>query len=542
MKGAPPGAQTIANQATINDIFGREGERQRERDIQQEKALVSAIQLPEFNEACARLIAIRNLPHTLLDWPEFWAVILSVNYMGKDMIRVCRKDVPQRLRRTFTLHKKALAQKLQSSLSWIHFSIDMWTAPSKTGYQAIVASWVDAESMQAETALLSLREFRGTHGGEQQARVFLEVVEDYAIRLDRIGFFTLDNAASNDNMLRFIAEEINEAHPALFVPHIRRVRCNWHVINLAVQAFLFRGKSRASRADEDEAIKMAFQETQRLIDEENSTKRDQADIADDWRQMGALGKLHNINVWFRSSTQRYQEFVAAAGRAIPLDNDTRWNSWAKEIEAALAMRKGIRGCLDDHYDELKEDYLSHEDWQELEDIFSFLEAFLFATKDTEGKVNTLDDMLLSMDYLVQQYKEQKERCALSNHPRLEARVLASWFKFDKYYKLTDDTPIYAAAVLLHPAYRKGYFDTHWGHQRQYIEPTIKAARKLWQKHFKPRSEELTPTSPSSNIGQMENPFRRFKAQAAGAIHDQLRDEFDDFIRVCLRLINILNIC
>ncbi|KAH8744462.1 hypothetical protein F5883DRAFT_439923, partial [Diaporthe sp. PMI_573] len=95
MRGAPPGAQTIANQATINDIFGREGERQRERDIQQEKALVSAIQLPEFNEACARLIAIRNLPHTLLDWPEFWAVILSVNYMGKDMIRVCRKDVPR---------------------------------------------------------------------------------------------------------------------------------------------------------------------------------------------------------------------------------------------------------------------------------------------------------------------------------------------------------------------------------------------------------------------------------------------------------------
>ncbi|KAM5529707.1 hypothetical protein BFJ63_vAg16840 [Fusarium oxysporum f. sp. narcissi] len=124
-------------------------------------------------------------------------------------------------------------------------------------------------------------------------------------------------------MLRFIAEEINEAHPASFLPRIRRVRCNEHVINLAVQAFLFRGKSRAYRADEDEAIKITLQDTQRLTDEENSNKRDQADIADDWRQMGALGKLHNINVWFRSSTQRYQEFVAAAGRAIPLDNDTR---------------------------------------------------------------------------------------------------------------------------------------------------------------------------------------------------------------------------
>ncbi|KAH8743047.1 hypothetical protein F5883DRAFT_441414 [Diaporthe sp. PMI_573] len=88
IKGAPPGAQKAASQATINDIFGREDQRQKERDIQQEKGLVSAIQLPEFNEACGRLIAIRNLPHTLLDWPEFWAVILSVNYMAKDIVRL----------------------------------------------------------------------------------------------------------------------------------------------------------------------------------------------------------------------------------------------------------------------------------------------------------------------------------------------------------------------------------------------------------------------------------------------------------------------
>ena len=146
-----------------------------------------------------------------------------------------------------------------------------------------------------------------------------------------------------------------------------------------------------------------------------------------------------------------------------------------------------------------------------------------------------------MDYLVQHYKEQKEKCVLSNHPQLEARILASWFKFDKYYKLTDDTPVYAAAVLLHPAYRKAYFDTHWAHQRQYIEPTIQAARRLWQKHFKPRIEGSTQTPQSSEIGHTENPFQRFKANAAGAIHDQLRDEFDDFLGVYLRPIYVLNI-
>ncbi|KAG6980313.1 hypothetical protein FocnCong_v009750 [Fusarium oxysporum f. sp. conglutinans] len=324
MKGAPSGAQTIANQATINEIFGGEGERQRERDILQEKALVSAIQLPEFNEACARLIAIRNLPHTLLDWPQFWAGILAVNYMGKDMIRVCRKDVPQLLRRAFTRHKKALAQSFKvRSRGFISLSICGQPRQKPSTKLSLPLGSMQNQCKQRLLTFPSANLEEITATSSKLSRIFLEVVEDYAIRSDRIGFFILDNAPSNDNMLRFIAEEINEAHPASFLPRIRRVRCNEHVINLAVQAFLFRGKTRAYRADEDEAIKITLQDTQRLTDEENSNKRDQADIADDWRQMGALGKLHNINVWFRSSTQRYQEFVAAASRAIPLDNDTR---------------------------------------------------------------------------------------------------------------------------------------------------------------------------------------------------------------------------
>ena len=35
-------------------------------------------------------------------------------------------------------------------------------------------------------------------------------------------------------------------------------------------------------------------------------------------------------------------------------------------------------------------------------------------------------------------------------------------KLQKYYKLTDDVyPIFAAAILLYPSYRKYYFNHHW---------------------------------------------------------------------------------
>jgi hypothetical protein len=47
-------------------------------------------------------------------------------------------------------------------------------------------------------------------------------------------------------------------------------------------------------------------------------------------------------------------------------------------------------------------------------------------------------------------------------------------------------------------------------------------------------------SQSSEIGQIENSFQRFKAKAAGAAHDQPQEDFDDFIGICLRPIYILN--
>ena len=33
---------------------------------------------------------------------------------------------------------------------------------------------------------------------------------------------------------------------------------------------------------------------------------------------------------------------------------------------------------------------------------------------------------------------------------MTVRLIAAWYKFNKYYKLSDNTPVYAAAALLYP--------------------------------------------------------------------------------------------
>ena len=340
------------------DIFSEQITSQEKRNLIKEKALQAAIKVPEFKEACARLITVRNLPSSLLDWPEFWAVILSVNCTAKETLKFARQDVPTLIESTYILHREELIKKLKNSLSLVHFSIDMWTSPAKTGFQAIVTHWVDAETRCVETALLSLKEFKGAHGGEEQAEVFLQVIKEAGLQ-DQLGFFTSDNHGSNDLMLRRIAEEVED-----FDPVLRRVRYFGHNLNRVAQAFLFGStvKQGEGHEDEDEAIEMAIQDIAQLQDVlQPQGSRSKEDIAKEFREHGSLGKLHNCNVFSRASPGRFQAFVAAVGRAIPIDNDTRWNSWLDEVTVALQKRKEFMSWTEDHWEELSDDVLTRDD-------------------------------------------------------------------------------------------------------------------------------------------------------------------------------------
>lgn len=120
--------------------------------------------------------------------------------------------------------------------------------------------------------------------------------------------------------------------------------------------------------------------------------------------------LHNLVVWIRSSTQRYQASLQAAGRMIPQDNLTRWNSWYRMIHIAIALRKELNSFMDDRHleSDIRLDYLHPEHWQELQEIHDFLQPFYEITKDTQWDKTSLDEVIYSMDFLVTHYKAAME--------------------------------------------------------------------------------------------------------------------------------------
>ena len=51
-----------------------------------------------------------------------------------------------------------------------------------------------------------------------------------------------------------------------------------------------------------------------------------------------------------------------------------------------------------------------------------------------------------MDFLIEHVKEMQQEHTFNAH--LLVSLLMMWFAFDKYYTLTDKTPVYTAALLL----------------------------------------------------------------------------------------------
>jgi hypothetical protein len=63
--------------------------------------------------------------------------------------------------------------------------------------------------------LLLLREFKGLYSGKEQARVFLDIINEAKLLKDLLRFFIIDNIILNNKMLHYIAKEINRFDPIL---------------------------------------------------------------------------------------------------------------------------------------------------------------------------------------------------------------------------------------------------------------------------------------------------------------------------------------
>ncbi|OWT42270.1 hypothetical protein VFPPC_18424 [Pochonia chlamydosporia 170] len=283
----------------------------------------------KINKALAWLIVVRNLPYRIVESREFHLFISTLNPVAKDFLPFAHSTIPKIIDQHFLSAKDVIRKKLQSAISKIHLFLDIWTSPNRLLLLGICAHFVDHAQETRSKALLALRPV-ANHSGEKQFVTLLPALRDFGI-LRRIGSVVGDNSSTNDTLCRASSTCLREEEDIDWDPEVHRLRCLGHVINLAVQAFLFKDSLDLNQCEQyDDSEGHAEIQKQRAK----------------FRLLGPLGKLHNLVVNIRSSSGRTKEFKELAGRLIPLDNRTRWNSWYQMLQ--VATEQGIASALDSY--------------------------------------------------------------------------------------------------------------------------------------------------------------------------------------------------
>jgi len=170
------------------------------------------------------------------------------------------------------------------------------------------------------------------------------------------------------------------------------------------------------------------------------------------------------------------------------------------LQVALALRDAIEGYFDKWVEaDCAGDELSPEDWIILEKIKSFLEKLKMATKALESPFATLDNVLLAMDYILTQFETGKTMH--EGDPLMSSMYNSGWAKLDKYYRLTDESPAYVAAIVLHPSHKWHYIEKSW--EEEWIEPSRKMMEMLWNE-YKPVEPPIQPEEPSTTTNEFLN--------------------------------------
>ncbi len=443
-----------------------------------------------------------NLPFKHVRNSAFRTFLEYVNPVANRMLPNSDSTVKIHAEALFAEGKQRLRYMLATALSDIHITCDIWTSSNHLGLLAVVAHFT-SEKGKLITVTLGLVELQGEHSGLNQATIVLNVLEDYEIR-NKLGYMVMDNANPNDTLISVIADTLRE-EGVFYDATQRRLRCNGHVINLAVQAFLF-----GQTVDD-------YEYPENLIDSPSDAQLNQ------WRKLGPLGKLHNIVVWITGSPQRIQAFKKHSEDLMPRrDNSTRWNSWYAMLDWALRKLKKAIIHVTSEEPELAKDVLTAEEWKTLGHISDFLRNFYDATKATEGHKATLNRVLPTMDFLANIFEEAIEEFA--DHDFMRESLQTGFTKLLKYWNKTERSPAYIAAIVLDPTVKWTYFedwDPTW-------QPNMEATMKeFWETKYRSSTGLSTYNTTDPTTTKTDNKFLQWMNKKKG--DPKIRDELDQYI-------------
>lgn len=112
-----------------------------------------------------------------------------------------------------------------------------------------------------------------------------------------------------------------------------------------------------------------------------------------------------------------------------------------------------------------------------------------------------------------------------------SRIKKGWEVFNKYYSKTNATPLYTAALILHPSRHTQYIKANW--LVKWAKPNLKKVEKLWESYGE---KALVPSLSTSYDKVQHKPeekeldaFDRIAQDLGKYIQLGSEDEYQDYI-------------
>ncbi|KPA35365.1 transposase [Fusarium langsethiae] len=296
-----------------------------------------------------------------------------------------------------------------------------------------------------------------------------------------------------------------------------------------------------------------------------------------WRSKGPVGKLHNIIHWVQRSGQRIEKLhklQSIENTALSLedkttydvitDNATRWNSSEAMMERGYLLRNALDSLVQAEVTEwnqyvarrtqngikpmpkksrkkpaIVDDKMAAEDWSIIAEYLAILKPLKIATKrlegrPQEGKFGAIWEVLLTMEWLLKHLEEAKLQHERDEEPYLRIGCNLGWMKLDQYYTLTEDSPAYLAALVLHPAFRWSTVESQWADHPGWLIRGKTAVQELWEEYRNLSVEQdALPEQPTiarktTDLDDFMASIRKLSTQPAPST-SAMRDEYAEWV-------------
>ncbi|OWT42569.1 restless-like transposase [Pochonia chlamydosporia 170] len=467
-------AEKVRNrdQRSIADVMKLDTRLPREQDIANK--LVQGFDRKYFQRLLLEWIIEENHSFTVCEQGRLRRIFEYLNPLVKITdANITRPTIRRKVLSAYETHKSKVAEVLRQSSGLIHVSFDGWKSGNRHSLYGVACFFRD-ENSQPRKLVLGVPELRTRHFGHNIAAEILDVLDAYGIK-DRVGYFTLDNAQSNDKAMEVIGGELG------FMGSTRRGRCFGHTLNLSAKALLLATTLRRLKSSYSTCASISTISTISPVDIDIVSYR--------------IDRIDDHPVIRRAITLRpYLEQLILKHRQ-QWEQDNR----SKRTGILRKSAKEPRICLE-------ENQLTAHDWTVLEHLATLLGFYEDAVKTLEGdgqqrkrkggwvgSYGNVWEVIQGFEFLLEVLEEYKQLASgIPDPEHFRININLGWEKLNKYYCALDETPIYYTALALHPAFRWGYFENEWKDNTKWVTKAKQMVREVWETEYRNLQIDSSP--------------------------------------------------